>query len=516
MAYDTGATGIGGLPRSTPKASCAAEESSSVALARDPARLELDPEALRAFAHRIIDYVVDHNLSLPQRPVVGIKDRAALERALREAPPRAPSDPGATLDRLLAEVIPYNILPNHPRHFAWIPNPSNVVSALADALAAGLSLCPALWLEASGITVLELVTVDWLRAICGLPEVAGGLFVSGGTAANLTALAVARHIKLAGDMTGARVYCSDQTHRSNHKCLRLMGFLPEQVVELESDERQRIVPGALAQAVAADRRAGRRPFCVIANAGTTNTGAVDPLDALARLCRGEDLWLHVDGAYGAAAALSPRGRERLRGLEEADSITIDPHKWLFQPVEHGCVLVRDFDWLRQTFADHQDYLRDTQRPENNRGAINPGDYGLQLTRASRAIKLWLSIQIFGLDAFAAAIERGFENAERLERLLRNSDPFEITTPAELGVVTFRYRGRVPADRLDAVNEAIVARVVADGRAMLSSTRLRGRTVLRMCTINPRTTEADLEFAFGLIERFGAEAERECLAGRAPW
>jgi len=476
---------------------------------RDPARLELDPETLRAFAHRIVDYLVDHNLALAKRPVIGLKDRAELERLLREPAPRRPSDPDAALDRLLTDVIPYNILPNHPRQFAWIPNPSNVVSALADALAAGLSLCPALWLEASGTTVLELVTVDWLRAMCGLPEGAGGLFVSGGTAANLTALAVARNIKLADDMTGARIYCSDQTHRSNHKCLRVMGFAPDQVVVLESDERQRLVPLALARAIAADRQAGRRPFCVIANAGTTSTGAVDPLDALARLCRTEDLWLHVDGAYGAAAALSPRGRERLQGLEEADSVTVDPHKWLFQPIEHGCVLVRDFDWLRQTFADRQDYLRDTQKGEDSRGPINPGDYGLQLTRASRAIKLWLSVQVFGLDAFAAAIERGFENAERLESLLRRSGVFEITTPAEFAIVTFRYRGRLPEARLEAANEAIVQRVIEEGSLMISSTRLKDRTVLRACTINPRTSEADLEHAAALLGRIGAEVERDC-------
>jgi glutamate/tyrosine decarboxylase-like PLP-dependent enzyme len=207
--------------------------------------------------------------------------------------------------------------------------------------------------------------------------------------------------------------------------------------------------------------------------------------------------------------LSPRGRERLQGLEEADSVTVDPHKWLFQPIEHGCVLVRDFDWLRQTFADRQDYLRDTQKGEDSRGPINPGDYGLQLTRASRAIKLWLSVQVFGLDAFAAAIERGFENAERLESLLRRSGVFEITTPAEFAIVTFRYRGRLPEARLEAANEAIVQRVIEEGSLMISSTRLKDRTVLRACTINPRTSEADLEHAAALLGRIGAEVERDC-------
>lgn len=473
----------------------------------DPARLELDPAAMRALAHRIVDFLVEHYCTLPNRPVIGVRSRRELEAALREPAPAVPGDPGAALDRLLKDVIAYSVFPNHPRHFAWIPNPSNFVSALGDALAAGLSLCPALWLEASGLTVLELVTVDWLRALCGLPEGAGGLFVSGGTAANLTALAAARRIKLNDDSAGARVYCSDQTHRSNHKSLRLLGFKPEQIVALASDAGQRLDPAGLARAVEADRRAGHRPFCVVANAGTTNTGAVDPLDRLAAFCREQDLWLHVDGAYGAAAALSVRGSALLRGLGEAHSITIDPHKWLFQPVEHGCVLVRNFDWLGLTFRDRQEYLQDTQKGEGEDAEVNPGDYGLQLTRASRAVKLWLSVQVFGLDAFRAAVERGLDNAERVEALLRETGVFEIVTPAQLGIVTFRYRSGLPEARLDAVNRAIVERVIADGSFMISSTRIGGRTVLRMCTINPRTSEADLEATVTLLSRFGAAAER---------
>jgi glutamate/tyrosine decarboxylase-like PLP-dependent enzyme len=244
---------------------------------------------------------------------------------------------------------------------------------------------------------------------------------------------------------------------------------------------------ALRSAIDKDRREGRRPFCVVASAGTTNTGAVDPLEEIAAICHAGDLWLHIDGAYGAAAALTERGRSALRGLQLADSIALDPHKWLFQPFEIGCVLVRDMRHLRQAFAvhpgDNASYLADVGRMAEREVVFY--EHGVQLTRSFRALKLWMSLRIFGLAAFRAAIDRGIALAEEAERMLRADARWDVVTPAQLAVVTFAPRlTSVSVAEANARVERAVERLTADGYAMVTSTQVRGRTVLRFCLIHP--------------------------------
>jgi glutamate/tyrosine decarboxylase-like PLP-dependent enzyme len=263
----------------------------------------------------------------------------------------------------------------------------------------------------------------------------------------------------------------------------------------------RLPAAALADAIAADRAAGRQPFCVIATAGSTNTGAVDPLHALADLCAAEGLWLHADAAYGGPAVLAERGRAALAGLERVDSLAVDPHKWLFQPYEIGCVLVREPDVLARTFALHPEYLADViGRPDE----VNFFDRGVQLTRGFRALKLWMTIKVYGLDALRAGVEHGLDLAEHAESELRRRD-WDIVTPAQLAIVSFRHRlpGATPAEE-DAHNAALVGRLVAGGRAAISSTTLHGRTVLRLCTINPRTTFADVDSTVAELDALARE------------
>jgi glutamate/tyrosine decarboxylase-like PLP-dependent enzyme len=474
-------------------------------LADDPARLELPPETMRALGHRVVGLVVDHLSHLATRPVVGPRaTRSELEARLGGAMPAGPRDPGQVLAQVEREVLGPIMHLDHPRFFAWVPGPSNFVGALADLLAAGFNIFAGTWLEGAGPAQVELATSDWLRDLCGLPAGAGGLFVSGGSMANLTALAVARRVRLADGVAGAVCYASDQTHSSVDRALRLLGFGPEQVRRLPSDEAFRLPVAALRRAVEEDHAAGRRPFCVIASAGTTNTGAVDPLPELADLCEAGGLWLHVDGAYGAAAALAPAGRARLGGLGRAHSVALDPHKWLFQPYDTGCVLVREARWLPETFRILPEYLQDIQ---GGAGEVNFCDLGLELTRRFRALRLWMSLQVFGVDAFRAAVTRGLALAERAEALLRERPGWEVVTPAQLGVVTFR---RAPAGvepaAADRLVEHLVQAVIGDGFAMLSSTALRGRPVLRLCTINPRTTATDLEATIERLEQLARGLE----------
>lgn len=466
--------------------------------------LRLSPAEMRSLGYQVIDAIVDHVERLSEEPVASVVDRAALEQALREPLPVSPADPETVLRDALDTVLGTIAHHDHPRFFAFVPSPSNYVSTLADALTSGFNVFAGTWMGAPGATEVELVTIDWLRQICGLPPGAGGLYISSGSMANLVGLAAARHRHLGDRIEGAVIYASDQTHSSVERALRVLGFAPEQLRSLPADGHFRLPVRAVEQAIEADRAAGRTPFCVVANAGTTNTGAVDPLDEIADLCARENLWFHADGAYGAAAALSPEGRDLLRGLERVDSLALDPHKWLFQPYECGCVLVRDMEWLRQTFAVHADYLQDVEAS----GEINLCDYGIQLTRTFRALKLWMSVKVFGADAFAAAITRGIELAERAETLLRASPCWQILTPAQLGIVTFRYRpdGR-SNEAIDDLNTRLITALHDTGFAMISSTVLQGRTVLRMCTINPRTTETDLAETIALLERLTATLER---------
>jgi glutamate/tyrosine decarboxylase-like PLP-dependent enzyme len=374
------------------------------------------------------------------------------------------------------------------------------VGVVADALAAGYNVFAGTWLESSGPAQIELVTVDWLRQACGLPVGAGGLFTSGGSIANLTALATARHVKLGSGPEEAMVYCSDQTHASVDRALHILGFQPGQLRKIRSDAHFRLNLAQLRKQVDQDRASGLRPFCVVANAGTTNTGAVDPLEELVDFCQGQDLWLHADGAYGASAVFCERGRVQLAGLGGVDSLSLDPHKWLFQPYEIGCVLVRQRRWLHDTFHILAEYLEDT---EGHAEEVNFSDHGPQLTRAFRALKLWMTFQVFGGTAISKAIERGFALAEMAQDAIEALHGWRVVTPAQMGLVTFRCEppGYSP-QRADDLNESLVEAMIDDGFAMVSSTRLRGRTVLRLCPINPRTSESDIRATLEKLEALG--------------
>ncbi|HVF72596.1 MAG TPA: aminotransferase class V-fold PLP-dependent enzyme [Chthoniobacterales bacterium] len=459
-----------------------------------PAPLELPADEMRRLGYRAIDVLVDHFAGMRDGPV-GAKGKPAELMKLLSAPPNDhPADPHRLLAGLEQNVFPNTLHVDHPRFFAFVPGPGNFVSTIADALASGFNVFNGTWLGGSAAAAIELTVIEWFRSFCGYPESAGGLFVSGGSAANLTALHAARVSKLGDDIRGATIYFSDQTHYSVERALRVLGFSREQVRKIPSDARYRLSPKALGEAVAADRKAGLRPFCVIANAGTTNTGAVDPLPALADLCAAEDMWLHADGAYGAAAIISKRGQEQLIGLDRVDSLSLDPHKWLFQPFECGCVLVRDAALLKTAFQLMPEYMRDVHR---NVAETNPADYGVQLSRSFRALKVWLSINTFGLDAFRNAITRGFELAELAERELRKRPGCEILSPAEMAIVAFRFGDN------DALQTRLVEEMLRDGFAFLTSTTLKGVTALRLCTINPRTTDDDIVRTIDRLEKFAA-------------
>lgn len=465
-------------------------------------RIDLSSEEMREMGYRAIDMLVEHLATLNEQRVGAKADPAKIFHKLLEPPPEHGTEYGPLFDQLKSDIFPNTMHVNHPRFFAFVPGPGNFVGAMAEMLTAGYNTFAGTWLGGSAAEAIEMVTIDWLRQLCGFPEGTNGLFVSGGTMANVTALAVARHVMLDDRIPGAVVYLSDQAHSSLEKALRVVGFLPEQIRRLNSDDGYRLRAEDVIAAARRDRAAARQPFCVIASAGTTNTGAVDPLPELRRVCDDEQMWLHVDGAYGAAAVLCEQGRALLDGLALADSLSLDPHKWLFQPFETGCVLVRNGGQLRNTFRILPDYLQDVHR---NTDEINFTDLGIQLTRSFRALKVWLSFKVFGVGAFREAIAHGLRLAELAEARLREMADWEIVSPAQMAVVCFCYRR---GD--DAFHAAMVEAMLEDGFALATSTVLGGRTVLRMCTINPRTTEADVEMTIGRMD-----ALARLLAERRP-
>jgi aromatic-L-amino-acid decarboxylase len=472
------------------------------------APLQLSHDEMQALGTQALGLVIRHFETNRENPVAVTLPRAQTERMLRTALPETPTPVGDLVEILARDVFPNALKSDHPRFYAFVPSPTNFVSVIGDLLISGHNLFAGHWMAASAAGQIEITVLDWLNELVGFPAGSGGILVSGGSMANLSAIATAREARLGGPNESAMVYCSDQTHSSMAKGLRILGFRAEQKRTIATDDGFRLSIPALEAAIAADRAAGRLPFCVVANGGTTNTGAIDPLAALADLCAREKLWLHVDGAYGAAAVITERGRAALAGLERADSITLDPHKWLFQPYELGCLLVRDASVLRQAFRvedeDHADYLEDVTRHVQH--DVNFYECGIQLTRSFKALKLWLSMRAFGLGEFRRGIERGFEMADHAERALRAAATWEIVTPSQMGIVTFRWRdaSKTPA-QIDAITRGTVDLMREDGYALVMSTALSGRPVLRVCPINPGTTSGEIDETIRRLGRFSAEA-----------
>lgn len=446
---------------------------------------------MKALGYRAVDQVVSHLSTLKSKRVGRKAIMEDLQAKLREPVPRQGVSAEEIFSRLEETVFPNIMNIGHPRFLAFVPGAANFISIIADLLASGYNVFNGSWIGGSSAAAVELTVIAWLSRLCDLPQEAGGLFVSGGSMANLTALTVARHTILKDELAGAIAYCSDQTHSSVERALRVVGLLPKQIRQVSCDDYFRISIDELERTISEDRARGLRPFCVIANAATVNTGVVDDLQEISRICRANGMWMHVDGAYGAAAVIADEGRLRLKGLSLADSLSLDPHKWLFQTIECGCVLVRDASLLKSTFQIHPPYLSEIHR----HAEMNPCDYGIQLTRGFRALKLWMSIQYFGLDVFIQAVEHGLALAQFAEAEIRRRADWELITPAQMGIVTFRRKGAP-----ESFYAKLHAAMLHDGYALLSTTILNGEVVLRMCTINFRAGNDDITQTLDWLEQ----------------
>jgi aromatic-L-amino-acid/L-tryptophan decarboxylase len=437
-----------------------------------------------------VDLLVDRWAGLGELPVLGRGTPAELARRLQGPAPHGPESFERILEQLAGDVLGFVSNNDHPAFFAYIPGCGTWPGVLGDLVASACNIEASSWVQAAGPSQLELVVLGWFKQWIGYPQEAAGVLVSGGSAANLTALACAREA-LVGAMSDQVVaYLSDQAHSSMARAARVLGFRPDQVRVLPVDDGFRMRPEALAGAMAADLRAGRRPLLVAASAGSTSTGAVDPLAELAALCHQRGVWFHVDAAYGGFAALTERGRRWLAGLELADSVTLDPHKWLYQPFECGCLLVREGRRLEAAFRIQPDYLKDTEAAELE---VNFSDLSVQLSRTSRALKVWLSLRYFGLDAFRAAIDRSLDLAQLAQARIQASAQLELLSPAKLGVVCFRRHPQgMDEEQLERLNQQLADGLADSGQGLVSSTRLGGRFGLRMCVLNHTSRAQDVE------------------------
>jgi aromatic-L-amino-acid/L-tryptophan decarboxylase len=433
---------------------------------------------MRRLGYWVVDRVVEHYEQGPDGPAIRGGEAAELRSRLGGPVPQEPGDPMVALEGLVEVALTHMQYGDHPRYFARVPGPSSFAGVLGDWLGTGFNALASSWGGGSGPATVELVVLDWIRTLLGMPDGTEGVILSGGSLSNLTALAAARQARGPG-----LAYLSDQTHASVRRGLEALGFTPEAIRTLPTDERFVLRAEVLAAAVSDDRERGERPGFVVATAGTTNTGAVDELTGIADVCAAEDLWLHIDGAYGAPAALCDAGRAVLGGLERADSVTLDPHKWLFAPYDAGILLVRHPGILERAFSMRPEYLADVR---SDSGEVSFGDRSLELSRRPRALKLWMMFRTYGAARVGAAIEAGIRLAERAEAMIKAAPGWECVTPAQLGIVTFTRPEWSAADHLERV-----AALTEDGFAAITSTTLRGRPALRLCTINPRTSEADI-------------------------
>lgn len=486
--------------------------------------LALDPEQFRRLGYQAVDLATDYLAGIGNRPVFRPMSEAE-RRALLEQPlGEEGTAPEALLQTIAASILPYPMGNGHPRFFGWVNAPPAPAAILAELLAATMN--PSCAGGDHAAIYLERCTVRWLMELVGFPmEGSMGLLVSGGSAASLTCLAAARQRAVArsggdvraqglqGRQQSLVLYMSDEGHSCLRKAVELLGLGAQAIRTIGVDANFRMEVAALRAAIATDRAAGKQPFCVAASAGTVGSGAIDPLDELADFCAEEQLWLHVDGAYGAVGVLDPAVAPRYVGLDRVDSLAIDPHKWLSVPVECGCALVRDGALVRDTFSLVPPYLR-TEEGKGFGGLPWYAEYGFQQSRGFRALKLWMTLQQLGRAGLAQQVTRHNALARQLAELVDGAPDLQRAAPVSLSIVCFRYvpEGWSPDDaRLDALNTSIMHEVQEGGEAFLSNAVLDGRFVLRACILHYATTEADVAALVEVVRRTGA---RRCSAGNA--
>ena len=480
--------------------------------------IDIPPDEFRRLGYRAVDMLADYFGSLSEQPCRSPVPDEVRRELLHQPLPQAASDPDSLLDYFGSHILRFPMGNGSPRFFGWVNSPPAPIGALAELLAAGLN--PSVAGGDHAATYLEHAVLAWIREIIRFPATSGGILTSGGSVANLIGLAVMRHVKTHGDVRAHGlgrggstlvVYTSTEGHSCIQKDIELLGIGHANLHRVPVTSDWQMDVRVLRQQIAEDRAAGLRPACVAATAGTVNTGAVDPLAEIADLCEAEDLWYHVDAAYGGPAVLLSQLAELYRGIERADSLAVDPHKWMYVPVECGCALVRDSRAMRDAFSLVPPYLRDEA------GLPWFSEFGIQQSRGFRALKLWFALKQIGLEGYRQSIARDIMLARTLQQRLRGLPDFELVAAGPLSVTCFRYApttlSGTEAD-CDRLNRKLLDVLQSDGDVFLTGTELAGRFVLRACIVNFRTTEQDVEALIEAVLTAGKRV-RELDAGSGP-
>jgi glutamate/tyrosine decarboxylase-like PLP-dependent enzyme len=477
---------------------------------------------IRKWGAAAIETMVDYHDSIRDRRVYPQTTSRQIRERLDHALPEEAVPFSKLLETFNDVIVAMSRHNSHPRMFGYVQAPGIALAAISDLLASTLNANLTAWRSAPAAVEIERLTIDWIKQILGMDAATTGLFVSGGSMANLAALAAARQTKATMDLTsrGAqsagramRIYISEETHHSVAKAATLLGLGRDNVRFVGVDNRFKIRIADLVAKIEADLGAGHLPFCVVANAGTVVTGAFDPLSEVSEVARRFKLWMHIDASYGGFAALAPSARRLFDALPEADSIALDPHKWLYLPVDCGCVLYRDAANARATFTYEAEYTRVLENEPDEAFAF--WDYGPELSRRFRALKVWMVLRGVGLRTLGVAIENDLACARHLESLVEASADFEMLAPVELSIFCFRHvppnlkRALVGANeverpgfekQLDAWNERLLVELQRDGSSYLSNARINGRFSLRGCVMNYRTTPRDIEILLEDLRR----------------
>ena len=482
------------------------------------AQLEIDPRTVRELGHRLVEQIAEHMAQLPEGLVKPDEPAATVRKALgagRGLPDRG-SDPAELLTNAANLLFEHSLFNGHPRFLGYITSSAAPVGVLGDFLASAVNQNCGSWTLAPMATEIEAQTVRWIAEFIGYPITCGGLLVSGGNMANFVCFLAARTAKAGWDVRKAGLtsetkrllaYASRETHTWIQKATDLFGFGTDSIRWIPVDEHQRMNTGELRRQIAADRARGDQPFLVVGTAGSVSTGAVDPLQEIGSICRECDVWYHIDGAYGALAAAIPDAPDDLRALSSADSVAVDPHKWLYAPLEAGCALVRRPEDLRNAFSYRPPYYH------LDEDVLNLVDYGPQNSRGFRALKVWLALQHIGRIGYVETIAEDMRLSRKLHQLLQNHPEFEALTQS-LSITTFRY---VPSDlqskvgqpeveeALNRLNRDLLDRVEKSGEAFLSNAVIDGKFALRACIVNFRTSEEDIEALPGILKRIAQQS-----------
>jgi aromatic-L-amino-acid decarboxylase len=460
---------------------------------------DMDPEEFRRNAHRIVDWIADYFANPERYPVLS----RVRPGEIRDALPAAAPENGERFDAILSDfervLLPGITHWNHPNFFAYFAISGSAPGVIAEMLSAGLNVQAMLWRTSPAATELEEVALDWLRRLIGLPDEFEGVIYDTASVSSLHALAAAREQAVADvrtrglagrfDLPALRVYCSDQAHSSIDKAVILLGLGQDAIRRIDVDADFRMRPEALAAAIDEDTRAGYQPMAVVATVGTTSTTSIDPVGAIASICAREKLWLHVDAAYAGVAAMVPEHAWILKDAGAADSVVVNPHKWLFTPFDLSVLYCRQMDSVRAAFSLTPEYLKTSETTVKNLM-----DTGIQLGRRFRALKLWMVMRHFGAEGLRARLGEHMRLARLFAEWVDASDAFERVAPVPFSVVCFRARGT------DELNESLLEQINGSGEIFISHTRLHGRYTLRLAIGNLHTTETHVARAWTAIQR----------------